>query len=328
MKKVVNVVLWIIFLLSFVPYLILVQAAIFGANVGIFNTSWAYGFEAVYVLIYLFTIIPIFPACLIYEFIYGIIMFRKFTKLKKWIAIILPSSIVLLIVLPCIFHEIDNRYQDRIYYGSHEELIWDYLHENFSEELLVNGELELRSREDEYYWFKFDKEVFGEIGFLQIWINEEGDIVDDFSDRFNEIYEEDLGEYLDTYYGVAGNMELQPLLYDVDMSNYSYQDDIKAVFEKCDYRISSVYFTEKVYDQDQTIALIKSFYKEVLPMISVQDEQSFNFYVKVDDRFFASIHAYDKNPSDNEIILFFSGYTYTSEEGETIPSSEMTMILD
>lgn len=331
MKKLVNVLLWTIFIISFIPYLILVKAAIWGADVGLFNYHWAYGFDAVYVMLYFFTIIPIFPVCLLYELIYGIISFRKFEKIKKIIVIFLPILIVLLILIPSTIHEINDKYQDKKYYEVNEERIWSYLKDNFSDEMLKDGRLVLRKREDGIYWLELDKPVFDKINIITITIDKDGNIVDDFGENFkrNNLVEflDEFNAYIDEYYEMDESIDLQAFIYDIDMKNYSYQDSMEDIFGRCDYDISSVYISEEKYNKDEVIATVEKFYTDKMPILPLQDIKSFNFYVISKGRFHASIHMYDKNPSDNELVLFFSGYHYSDEERPTIPSEDIVIYL-
>lgn len=331
MKKAINTILWIVFLISFVPYLYLVKAAFFGADVGLFNPWWAYGFKAVYTLICYLTIVPIFPVCLIYELIYGIVMFRKFGRTRRLITIFLPITLIALIVLPCTVYEINDRYQNTKYYENNSEKVWAYLRENYSDEILETAELTLRNREDGQFWLFLNKTVFNEISYIEIILNEDGSILDDFGEYFknssNQQFINDFGEYLDSYYGLDGNTDLQALVYGIDMSDYSFQDSLDDVFGRCEYVITSVYFTEETYDKDSTIKLIEEFYTKTMPIIPVQDEESFNFYVMQDGRFHASIHAYDKNADGKDVMLFFKGYHYTNEEGPTIQSEDIVINL-
>lgn len=331
MKKAINIIFWVIFLLSFVPYLYLVKAAIFGADVGLFYPNWAYGFEAVYVLIYFFSIVPVFPVCLIFEIIYVIIMFRKMGKNKRLITVLMPVSIIILIVVPCIFHEINDKYLDKKYYEKNNEIVWEYLRDNYSDEILENSQLTLKDRKTGCYWLRLDKPLFGEIVYIDIRINEDGSITDDFVEKFNNTNNREFlvefGSYLDSYFGMDESTDLQPMVNDIDLSSYSFDDGMDSVFEKCDYVITSVYFKQKTYDKEVTIEKIKDFYKEIMPLVSVQDNQSFNFYVMEGDRFYAAVHVYDKEPLDDELTLFFSGYCYTTEEGKTIQDETVNIVL-
>ena len=45
MKKNLKNVLWVLFILCFIPYVYLACVSIFGANTGFFESSWEYGWE-------------------------------------------------------------------------------------------------------------------------------------------------------------------------------------------------------------------------------------------------------------------------------------------
>lgn len=333
-KKVVDILTWVLFLLSFVPYLLLVKAALFGADVGLFNSYIAYGFEAVYVLLCYFTIIPIFPVCLIYEIIYVLVGFCKFNRVRRMVIIVIPVTIVLLIVAPCTIYSIVSSNKDKNYFNECEEEIWSYLRDNYSGEIIEKGELTLLNRQEGRFWLRLDKALFDNINYITVNIDKDGNITDDFAENFsgantyNKNIRDKFNEYVDELYKVDANTDLQAYILKIDMKDFSYQGDLREFFTKCDYIVTSVYFNVDKYNQQAIISKIKDFHKNVIPQLPLQDKQNFNYYVIQDDRFYASIHSYDKDVSDNELTLFISGYTYTSEEGTTIPSSNIDVILD
>lgn len=332
MKKIVGIILWIVFLLSFIPYMLLIKAATIGADVGLFSPAWEYGFGAVTTLIFFYSLVPIYPICLLYEVIYGIVTFRKSSELRRRIMIFLPVGILLLILVPCIFHEIDDRYKDKKYYSQEEKIVRDYLEEHFSDEILANGDLSLYSRQEGIFRFRVEKEIFGTIRFIEITVDENGTIRDNFCKSLSKAdladFRESFGSYLDTYYGMSDNIDLQAVINDIDMSDYRYAGDLKDVFEKCDFVINSVFITEQPFEMDETIEIIRDFYKYTMPRIPVPDPKDFNFYVMQDDRFHAAIHAFDKNLNDKEVTLFFSGYHYTNEAEPTIADVQMDITLE
>lgn len=331
-KKIVSFILWILFLASFVPYLIMVKAAIFGSDVGLFYPRMAYGFEAIQFYLYVFCIVPIYPACLLLQIIYFVVALRKDKGIKKKIGIFLPIAIIVLIIVPSTIRLLIDKNNDKKFFAKNEDKVWEYLHEHYSDAFLTDCELTLFHRETKTFWLRTPEPFLGDNHYLLIQILDDGTIIDDANEKISEVntpaFIEAFEEYVDGMYGVDSDIDIETRINAIDMREYNYGDADETLFSKCEYDVTAIYFVETHYDQEEIIKKIEGLYKEILPNLPIIDRSSLNFYVQIGDRYHASIYMTDKDATDNEITLFFSGYTYKGDSEPSIPHETVDVILE
>ena len=74
-------ILFVLYVISFVPYLFLVWFGIFGIEFGFFSDySMYYGFEAIALVFALGSIIAVYPVCIIFQLVYTIKKYRSFSN--------------------------------------------------------------------------------------------------------------------------------------------------------------------------------------------------------------------------------------------------------
>ncbi len=103
-KKTVNIS-FLLYLLTFVPYLFLIHACIFGVDFGFWNNiSTYYGFEALFIAAVGGCLIPIYPAILIFQIIYTTKKYKTFTPKNKIIIKCMVTVLAVLLIVPSIIY--------------------------------------------------------------------------------------------------------------------------------------------------------------------------------------------------------------------------------
>ena len=103
-KKTVNIS-FILYILSFIPYLVLIHSCIFGVDFGFWNNiSTYYGFEALFIAVVGGCLIPIYPVILIFQIIYTIKKYKTFTPKSKIIMKCMVAVLAALLIVPAIIY--------------------------------------------------------------------------------------------------------------------------------------------------------------------------------------------------------------------------------
>lgn len=97
--------LFILFLLSFLPYLLMGYFSIFGMDFGLFsNTYMIYGFDALIIVLITCSVLPIYPVALIFQIVYLIKQYKKLTKKSKLITKYTIIAVVAFTLLPSLIY--------------------------------------------------------------------------------------------------------------------------------------------------------------------------------------------------------------------------------
>lgn len=96
---------FIIYIISFIPYLSLIYYGIMGIDTGLFyNTKILYGFKAIMYVFLMGCLMPIYPLLIIFQVIFIIRKYRIFSNIQKIIFYITIISILLLLIIPSVMY--------------------------------------------------------------------------------------------------------------------------------------------------------------------------------------------------------------------------------
>ncbi|MBQ8549296.1 MAG: hypothetical protein IJ427_12425 [Lachnospiraceae bacterium] len=95
---------FILYLVSFVPYLYLVWSVIFGIDFGFFDSFMYYGFEAFVIALGLGSILGIYPIVLIFQIVYTVKKHRSFSRKNKRLVKGIVISLAALILIPSLLY--------------------------------------------------------------------------------------------------------------------------------------------------------------------------------------------------------------------------------
>lgn len=315
---------FVLYIISFIPYLFLVYSCIFGIDFGIFmNTSTYYGFEALLIAIINGSVIPVYPIILIFQIVYTIKKHKTFTPNMKKILKYIIISIILLILIPSIIYLVKHNNDLNNTFKSDKLVIENYLQEEFGPQHYNNIEIVKNSNFSELYIIKTPLLKYG----FSIKLNEDRTAVinNSFYEEFvkeNSI-EEELNKSLNKLYELPDYMTIDSRIIKFDIKNYTKGEQIEKLLDTCEYKISNIKINKNSFDKQEIIEIIKNFYiKHAEKLDKMSFPYSLQFYVIVLDRHYADINTV----KNNDILkLTFSGYNYG--EGYTIKYDEISINL-
>ena len=122
--------LFVLYMISFIPYLYLIYSCIFGIQFGFFfNTSTYYGFEAIILALLSGSIIPIYPIVGIFQIIFTIKKYKMFSNFQKRFLKSMITILLLLLLIPSILYLISTKVSSNTIYSQDKVIIENYLKE-------------------------------------------------------------------------------------------------------------------------------------------------------------------------------------------------------
>lgn len=306
----------VLYILSFIPYLFLTYTCIFGIEFGFFDTDMYYGFDALLIALIAGTIIPIYPLILIYQIVYTLKQYKNFSnKFKKSIILIVISIFASIIIPSLIYLNIKNNKINNSY--EHDKIIIEnYLRATFGthyEDMEVlrndNGSISYRVKTP-----LLDYSFTIELNSDRNQINK-NTFYKDFIEENN--MQEQFDIYINNLYDLPSNVKINSIITSFDINNYSIGDSVDSLLNTCEYKIDSIYIYNSFYDKEEIINTIKEYYEKYNYLLEPYYTQDWlMFYVKINDKNYASIQVISSDAKD-KLTIHFSGYNYG--DGYTIP---------
>jgi len=315
---------FILYIISFIPYLFLIYSCIFGIDFGFFgNTSTYYGFEALFITVIAGCIVPVYPIILIFQIIYTIKKYKTFTLNIKRVIKYIIISIILLILIPSFINLVKENNNLNTTFNSDKIVIEDYLMEEFGEHHYKNMEVVKNSNLSNRYTIKTPLLEYG----FSIELNENRtDIV---NNSFYETFVEEnsindkLDNYLNNLYELPNDMKIKSNIQKFDIKNYIQNEKIENLLYTCEYNIARIEIFKNSFDKENVTQKIKDFYiKNDKTLEKDYPLYGLDFYVKVDGRYYAAI---DTSKQNDTLTLRFSGYNYG--DGYTINNDRISIDL-
>ena len=306
---------YIIYLLSFIPYLYLIYVCIFGIEFGIFTTgSTYYGFKAIILAFCLFSIIPIYPTILIFQIIYTLKKYKTFDKKRKKTIKSIILFIIILLIIPSIFYLAYEKHELNTTLLADKLVIEEYLINTFGEEHYKNMEIIEPDRICTFYTIKTPLVNYA----FDIYLNESrteiesSTFIDDFCQK-NNLYQK-MDYYLTSKFNLPDNIEINSSITNInlDMKNYDPNDNAEKLLSQCEFSIESFYIYIDVFNKDEIINLIKNYfvkYHNTLQPYYSHDWIRFHIKLNSNDDYFAEITIYNTSKISDKLCLHFRGYT-------------------
>lgn len=328
LKKLGKKLLWVIFLISFIPYIYLGFVSIFGANIGLFSFQYAYGGEAVATMATLLCIVPIIPLCFIIQGLYYVFLLRHASQTRKKGILIFVISIVALILIATSIHDTYKLMSNKKFYNENYPRVEEYMRTRFSPEIVDSSTVYSYDRKENNFKIFIDCDL-GSLResdvnkvLVNFSINEDKSVTDDLPLHFYSVNNKLFAEKLNSYIAESNNLpegwNVGVELIDIDFTEYTLGTLDEDVFPYCKYSLGSIYINADHYDMDEALEAISLYREQYAEGFGINNP---NFYVKVDGEFYASIHVINE---DNGYLLIFRGYT--SGDGQTIPNTEWEVI--
>lgn len=313
--------LFTLYMVSFIPYLYLIYSCIFGIKFGFFfSTSTYYGFKAIILALLSGSIIPIYPIVGIFQIIFTIRKYKKFSNFQKRILKSMITILLLLLLIPSMLYFVSAKVSANTIYNQDKVTIENYLKEEFGEDYYASMKIIKPYHTSSAYQVKTPllNDSF------EISLNEERTKI--ISNSFYKDFVQEhnlnakLSNYLNQKYHFPEYLDINCSIYDFDIANYNNIDNLLI---NCSYEIHGFYVSREYYNKEEIIELIKNYFINYDQTLEpYYDTNSLLFHVQVNDKDYASIQAIKNRYEEGEIHLIFSGYN--DGNGYTIPHEELT----
>lgn len=314
---------FILYFISFIPYLFLIYSCIFGIDFGFFNTSTYYGFEALFIAVIKGCIVPVYPIILIFQIIYTIKKQKTFTLNIKRVIKYIIISIILLILIPSFINLIKETINLNTTFNNDKIVIQNYLIEEFGEQHYKNMEVVKNSKYSKRYTIKTPLLDYGFS--IELSENRTNIVKNSFYEEFVEenLMNSKLDNYLNTLYELPNDMKIKSSIQKFDVKNYIQNEEIENLLYTCEYNIDRIEIFKNSFDKEDIIKIIKDFYiKNDKNLEKEYPLHRIDFYVRVGERYYAAI---DTSKQNDTLTLRFSGYNYG--DGYTINNDRISINL-
>ncbi len=254
---------FILYLVSFVPYLYLVWSVIFGIDFGFFYSSMYYGFEAFVIALALGSIIAVYPIVLIFQIVYTIKKHRSFSRKNKRLVKGIVISLAVLILVPSLLYWIAEKREIKKTAEADRVVIEKYLRETYGERHFA----EMRIGEKDYvsvYYGVSTPLLKESLLALELDGSHSRVIKDDFEESFiaENRLDEKLGNRLAKEYGLPEKVELNLKIHSInlDVKEYDEDFDVESLLDDCEYEIKSIVIRTGSVEKRAVTKTISDFY--------------------------------------------------------------------
>ncbi len=304
-KKVFGIIGVVLFFLSYLPFIPLIEVGIHGTQSGLFGGPYIYGFDAIANIFLWLCIVPIYPICILYQLIFGIAYIRKH-KVLKIVTIAVVASLVTAILAAGIYYEVKKK--ELI--DADRELIIEYLSDKYGEEVTSDITITLTNYDDRQY--RVTSPVLPKDGYFYVYTSEDDDFYDDLVEtykRWDETFEDDFDAYIDEQYDMPDNMNLQCVLDSVYFGDFTYGDDHDVLFEGAQYRVTGIEVDEGDITDEDVLEILNGVWEEQIPKLSdVMGEDYLWLYIKENGNHAFYITIYPDSAAADISIYTGRGY--------------------
>ena len=304
-KKVFGIIGVVLFFLSYLPFVPLIEVGIHGVQSGLFGGPYIYGFDAIANIFLWLCIVPIYPICILYQLIFGIAYIRKH-KVLKIVTIAVVASLVTAILAAGIYYEVKKK--ELI--DADRELIIEYLSDKYGEEVTSDITITLTYYDDRQY--RVTSPVLPEDGYFYVYTSEDDDFYDDLFKtymRWDETFEDDFDAYIDEQYDMPDNMNLQCVPDSVYFGDFTYGDDHDVLFEGAQYRVTGIEVDEGDITDEDVLEILNGVWEEQIPKLSdVMGEDYICLYIKKNGNHAFYITIYPDSAAADISIYTGRGY--------------------
>lgn len=258
-KKVFGVIGAVLFFSSYLPYLFLVFVAINGFVLGLAGESYVYGFEAVCGLFVLLCIFPVYPVCILYQLIYGIVYIRKRKKLKI-AAIAVVAVLAAAIFASCFHYEIRKRHQ----LNEDNGYIIEYLSDKYGDDIASDISISMINPEERCY--SVTSHVLPDSARFTVYAADGTDNLVRIFEQYNENFHEDFENYLAEVYDLPENMSISVMITDIEFGDYRCGDDYERLFDGVDYKAAGITVDVMDLSSDDAIEIVSSVMRDQYPL--------------------------------------------------------------
>lgn len=305
-KKIMSVVGVTIFFLSYLPFVLLIEYGFHGTQAGLFGGPYIYGFEAMANCFVWLCFIPVYPVCIIYQLIFGILYIRKH-KILKLITIAVVVSIITAILIAGVTFEFKKAKKLSI---AREE-ITEYLADKYGEGVTEGITIRIEDYDDDSY--NVTSPVLPDhYGFFNV-SGSDGSYSDTLTNGFtyaNTDYLPALEAYLDDLYDLPDNYDIQVFVDNIYFGDYRDGDDYESLFDVSDYNVQGIEVRVDSIDDEEVLSLINNVYVNEYPKFEDNVADYYTIYIKVNDQnAFSVVNNPDSGIANISIYSNYNGYT-------------------
>ena len=298
-KKVFGVIGAVLFFSSYLPYLFLVEAAINGFVLGLAGESYVYGFEAVCELFVLLCIFPVYPVCILYQLIYGIVYIRKRKKLKI-AAIAVVAVLVAAIFASCFYYEIRKRHQ----INEDKGYIIEYLSDKYGDDIASDISISMINPEERCY--RVTSHVLPDSARFTVYAADGTDNLVGIFEQYNEDFHEDFENYLAEVYDLPENMSISVMITDIEFGDYRCGDDYERLFDGVDYKVAGITVDVMDLSSDDAIEIVSSVMRDQYPLFEGNTSNDDYWVVYLKDN---GIYAFSVTVLFDSMTAHFNRYS-------------------
>ncbi len=307
----------ILYYLSFLPYIYLAYSAVFGISVffGFLDYSGTlYGIKAVIYSGMMLTVIPVLPACLLYQILFGVLYLRVRPKNVRRPAAIYACIFAALIAIPCLVYW----GREKVYTVTAGSEVRAFLEDKYGEQFAKESKIVLESMEDEEFYV-YTSVLPDKVSFVvrrdrnTHEFDDHNDLMRAFANN-NEGFTESLNTYLDEIYGLHDNAHISAECISLDFGDYRDGDDYSDLIRNAEYSIYSIDIEPEVIDQESLETITFDMWENYVPKFGDNIDECLMVYIYDGDTRVAEIQILQATFEDNGIPV---GYIDAYENIET-----------
>ena len=250
---------FVLYIISFVPYLYLVWSVIFGIDF----LGMSFGFEAFVIALAIGSVIAVYPVVLIFQIVYTVRKHRSFSEKNKRLVKGIVIALAALIVIPSLLYLIVEKREIRKTAEADRLIIEKYLKETYGERHFAEMEIGEKDYISVYYGVSTPLLKESSLS-LELDGSHSRVIRDDFEESFIEEQrlEEKLGDRLAKEYGVPETVELDMKIHNInlDVKEYDEEFDTDSLLDDCEYEIKSIAIRTGSVEKNAVTKTISDFY--------------------------------------------------------------------
>ncbi|MBR1797539.1 MAG: hypothetical protein IJ757_05985 [Clostridiales bacterium] len=273
----------VVFFVSYMPFLLLINYAIDGMQAGLFGGPYVYGWEAVSNAFIWLCIFPVYPVCMLYQLLFGLLYIRKRSLVLKIFAASIPALIIAAILISCLSYRIK---ENKLLEDSRDDII-DYLEDkyNMSEDQITDIQV------DEYDGNVFDvyTTVLPGNRSFTVSLGDDGNVaIDGLISQFigfNDDFLDGLSDYVADEYDIPD--VYTPHIYynieSIDFEGYEDGDSFESLYVSTEYRINGFQITYNNINDDTMTELLNDLWSDEIPKIADKIDDYFMVYIYTDN---------------------------------------------
>ena len=307
-KKIFGIIGTVFFFLSYIPYVWIIINSIEGVQTGLIGGPYVHGFDAMINILLWLCIIPIVPACFIYQLIFGIAYIRKRRKLS-----IVTLILVVLIVAGILAAGLPEVIKNDLQIKTDSPVISEYLEGKYGQELASNITLKVYDYESHGYKVTAPVLPEGLCFYTYVGNGYYDDLINTFT-RENADYQERFDDYINSKYNMPENIRFQTHIESIDFGDYENGDDTSVLFERTNYSITAIaYETEEISD-DIAIGIFKDAWNNYFSQSDIpSDTDHLTVYITRDGKNMLNAAIMPDKDHPAAYITAYSDYSVSSD---------------